>query len=237
MTREWLEAEYIGKGRSFNAICAELGIGRSALWRLLAKFGLRKVKAERTIKVEWLRQRYVVDLAPVEVIAEEAGCSVDTIKSWASIWKLERGQSFKRSREGRKRYSMPHTEAAKSKMSLSKTRPHEGYSRGKFMGHYERRYIHRIIAAECIGRELLDSEIVHHVDCDKANHHPLNLLVIERSAHQALHIVMRRLPDLNQVAWLRANGFSVEVVGDGDYQSSPAFVEWYGPEGRGRPLE
>lgn len=226
VTKEWLEQEYITNGRSGNDIQAELQINKSALWRLMRKLGVRKVTQDIVVERTWLKQRYTVDIAPVEVIAAEANCSVDTIKSWASLWGLKRGHEFQRTEEGRSRYSIPHTDEAKAKMSVSKTKLDDGYTRGKKVGKGSRRYLHRVIAEEVLGRPLTITDLVHHMDCDKTNHHPMNLLVIERETHSALHIVMRRNPNLDQIKWLRDMGFNVEIVGDGDHQESNAFREW-----------
>lgn len=46
---------------------------------------------------------------------------------------------------------------------------------------------HRIIAEQKIGRKLLPSEVVHHIDGDKTNNDPSNLVVLTRAEHRALH--------------------------------------------------
>lgn len=49
-------------------------------------------------------------------------------------------------------------------------------------------YIHRIVAQEKIGRKLKSGEIVHHIDEDKTNNNPENLMVFKsRSAHICYH--------------------------------------------------
>lgn len=227
-TKDWLTTEYVTKNRTFADIRAELGLSKSAMYRLLARHEISKVKQKRSLDKKWLLKRYVEDLADVNIIADEAGVSVDTVKSWASIWGLKRGHAFQSTDEGRRKYSKPHTDASRRKMSKAKMKPGEGYTRGKFMQGQDRRYVHRIIAQEVLKRELRSSEVVHHMDCDKTNHHPTNLLVLDRTSHSALHIVMRAMPELDQIKWLSENKLGAEYLGNKDYHESPCFKEWYG---------
>lgn len=46
---------------------------------------------------------------------------------------------------------------------------------------------HKKIAEECLGRRLLLIECVHHVDWNPTNNNQINLFVLNRSAHSALH--------------------------------------------------
>lgn len=55
---------------------------------------------------------------------------------------------------------------------------------GAFVGFV---YEHRYIAEQCIGRYLYPDEVVHHLDNNKLNNHPNNLLVILRNQHIKLH--------------------------------------------------
>lgn len=48
-------------------------------------------------------------------------------------------------------------------------------------------YEHVKVAQKFMGRRLRSAEIVHHLDGDRANNNPKNLLVIERSQHVKLH--------------------------------------------------
>lgn len=49
------------------------------------------------------------------------------------------------------------------------------------------RHEHRVVAENKIGRKLLPSEHVHHIDGNKHNNHPDNLIVMSSSEHGQLH--------------------------------------------------
>lgn len=46
-------------------------------------------------------------------------------------------------------------------------------------------HVHRIVAAEMLGRDLLPGEVVHHIDGDKHNNDPSNLAVLPSQAEHA----------------------------------------------------
>ncbi|MCC3459783.1 MAG: HNH endonuclease [Oscillatoriales cyanobacterium] len=48
-------------------------------------------------------------------------------------------------------------------------------------------YLHRIIAEQTLGRSLKPGEIVHHMDEDKTNNSPENLVVCTASVHRQYH--------------------------------------------------
>lgn len=49
-------------------------------------------------------------------------------------------------------------------------------------------YEHRVVAEEILGRPLREGEVVHHLDCDRTNNDPSNLIVLASKAdHVKLH--------------------------------------------------
>jgi hypothetical protein len=50
---------------------------------------------------------------------------------------------------------------------------------------------HRIVMEEYLGRELLPTEIVHHIDGNKLNNDISNLMIVSNSEHMKIHVKMR----------------------------------------------
>jgi len=51
---------------------------------------------------------------------------------------------------------------------------------------------HMIVAEQKLGRYLLPNEHVHHIDCNRQNNHPDNLMVVDITEHQKYHSHLRR---------------------------------------------
>lgn len=99
------------------------------------------------------------------------------------------------SKEFRKQKSKQFTEMNKTLMTekqyiekrrqtlLGKNNNKKGYV--KYYGRHE----HRIVAEKKIGRKLMKGEVVHHIDGDKRNNKPDNLMVLSsQSEHIKLHL-------------------------------------------------
>ena len=54
---------------------------------------------------------------------------------------------------------------------------------------------HRLVVERAIGRELLSSEIVHHIDGNKQNNDLSNLEVMSRSKHTTLHSLGKQMSE------------------------------------------
>ena len=54
-------------------------------------------------------------------------------------------------------------------------------------------YSHRLNMEKALGRKLLKTEIVHHIDCDKTNDDINNLLLCSASEHKLLHMQLEHI--------------------------------------------
>ncbi len=53
--------------------------------------------------------------------------------------------------------------------------------------HGKRRAVHVLLMEEILGRPLKENEVVHHINEDKLDNRPENLMVMDRAEHNALH--------------------------------------------------
>jgi hypothetical protein len=201
---------------------------------------------------EYLTRRYVDDLAMIQDIAAEIGCSIHTIKKRIVVWQVLRGKVLQSSglvpiwnkgltkdsdvrlasvsqknsgsnngMAGRESWNKGLTAATDSrlagisagrmgydpgeetreKMRLAKTGKFgpdsnrwkggktylNGYGANRMTTGGVRKYTHRAVAEEALGRPLLRTEHVHHIDRVKSNNVPENLLVLSNANHNKLH--------------------------------------------------
>ena len=97
----------------------------------------------------------------------------------------------------------------------------------KLLGRHE----HRVVAEQKIGRKLLSIEHVHHIDGNKHNNNPENLIVLTISEHLKLHAAERKggppprktklSPD--QIKAIRADDRSDLIIAK-EYNVSPSLI-------------
>lgn len=56
-----------------------------------------------------------------------------------------------------------------------------------YLMHGDDKYLHRTIASAALGRPLTTNEIVHHIDYNKQNNDPSNLLICTQAYHRLIH--------------------------------------------------
>jgi hypothetical protein len=228
---------------------------------------------------DYLTRRYVDELARVEEIAAEVGCSVPNIKKRIKDWAVYRGRALQKagivkawnegltkagdprlasvsrknagagngmagkrpwnaglaaaddprlaelSRQMSGRTVSDETRAKQAAAKVGKYGPLSnrwkggktylnGYGAHRMTSGGVRKYAHRMVAEEKLGRALLPSEHVHHIDRDKGNNEPINLLVLSHMDHNRLHRAIDAGADsrAQQIEWLTAQGIKFEEL-------------------------
>jgi DNA-directed RNA polymerase subunit RPC12/RpoP len=88
------------------------------------------------------------------------------------------------------------TDDVKAKLTLS----HMGTGEGKSYPKIKGRHIHRVVAEMKLGRPLSSEEVVHHIDGDKNNNDPKNLMVLpSQKEHARLHMIQRLEGEDNEI--------------------------------------
>ena len=81
------------------------------------------------------------------------------------------------------------TFAVREKLRNSKLGTGLGKTYTKFYGRHE----HRIVAEEMLGRKLKKGEVIHHIDGNKRNNSPENLMIFKSlSEHSKYHMQLRK---------------------------------------------
>ena len=185
-----------------------------------------------------VRRRYIDEAEPIETIAASLGISVAYARVYVQAFGMfrDRGAIYRagsvpKPRKGVRdpgslrdiasRAAPAWSEEHRAKLAAAK-RGKLGEQSNRWVGGHDvggyagsgsgktKTYEHRVIAAKTLERPLLSEEHVHHMDKNRKNNEPQNLLVLHTSVHTKLHVAMRKDPELDQKQWLRDNNHSFE---------------------------
>lgn len=138
----------------------------------------------RAMTKEKFRELYHVQHLSAEEIGAMFKCGASTVRRKAAKFGLAKGRGKEKSRvpKGDKHWSW----------RGGKHEDGNGYIRLRMPDHpnaNKNGYVleHRFVASEAIGRPLATSEEVHHIDGNKKNNSPDNLIVVPKGEHQRLH--------------------------------------------------
>ena len=81
------------------------------------------------------------------------------------------------------------TDSTRTKIKIAQTMPDS--ERVSYAKHYGK-HLHRVVAEEMLGRPLVKGEVVHHIDENKQNNDPSNLMVFPSQADHARHHLAER---------------------------------------------
>jgi hypothetical protein len=193
---EWLRTEYLEKNRSSSAIAKEIGCDKGTVCRALKRIGvLTRVRTSRYPQLndyDWLKEKYIIEGLSLNEIARQVGSTNGNV--WTHL--KQQNIPIRTDSEGlAKKYPTRRLGELASNWRGGRRTIQHGYiyvykpdhpnatKSGAVMEH-------RLIAEKKLGRYLTKDEVVHHIDEDKTNNDPDNLMVMSRYHHKTLHGVI-----------------------------------------------
>jgi hypothetical protein len=147
-------------------------------------------------------------------IAEELDVGITTVWRWlksegiATVSSAERlkGREWPEARRAHhpkkpaRQADAPHGHEIVTARSIgNKSRTGHGYIT-VHVGRKRKQYEHILVAERAMGRSLRQGEVVHHINCNRTDNRPENLLVCTIQYHLQLHKRMRRHPYWSAIA-------------------------------------
>lgn len=145
----------------------------------------------------------------IPMVSDETGIARSTVRNWLANHEVlrTRGNALRMASKegrlgtGRLGVKRVFTEEHKNKIRAAKLAHGATFAAGKSLkpsgyfeitrGKHKGRGEHRVIMEGKLGRKLAHDEIVHHVDGDKTNNTPSNLVVMSASQHASHHATER----------------------------------------------
>jgi hypothetical protein len=191
---EWLRNEYIDKLRTLQSIAEEVGCCKTQLCRAMERHGIdRRRRTSKYLLInnkDWLRKAYIDDGRSMNNIAKEVGCKVGVLHDAFKAMGIN-------TRSDKEAYALQYKDIPNLG---DKTSNWKGGRRVTDKGYIylfapdhpfaDKRgtvFEHRLVMEHLLGRYLNPSEVVHHVDGNKQNNDPSNLLVMDRVLHRMTH--------------------------------------------------
>lgn len=229
ISRDWLEQRYVKDLASVADIATEAGCSIHNIRRYLKKWAIHRGKAAIVGKPAWnsgLTKENDERLAKLSedrkgennpmygTPAWNAGLSKETDERVANVAKKLKGRSpDEETREKMRRAKMgkfgEESNAWRGGVQYS-----NGYGVNRLSVGGRRIYAHRFLAEQILGRELGTDEHVHHMDRNKHNNVPENLIVLLTDDHNRLHRAIEAGHESReeQIAWLKNNGIKFEEL-------------------------
>lgn len=231
ISKEWLEQRYVVDLLRVEDIAIEAKCGAANIRRLLKKFGLRRGRSFQRGKPAWNAGLTKDTDERVARSAEakrgennpmfgrdawNSGLKKDTDERVAAISVALTGRDFSEATRERMRQAKLGKSGDQANAWDGGIQYSNGYGVLRITVSGERIYLHRHIAQTILCRALTTNEEVHHIDRNKKNNDPVNLIVLVEGDHNKLHraIEIGYESREDQISWLKENNIPFEVLNE-----------------------
>ncbi len=229
--KEWLERRYAVDFATVDVIAGEVGCGVPNIRRLLKKWGIKRGHVVQAMGLTpvWNKGLTKESDPRLKRISESRAGEGNPMfgrEAWNKGLTKEddpRLMSVSEALTGREVSLETRRKQSEAKVGLCGESANNWQGGSTYSNGYGvtrstingvRNYAHRHVAEMFIGRPLLSSEHVHHIDRNKMNNDPGNLIVIETEDHNRLHRAIEvgyESPEA-QRNWLRENSIRYQEV-------------------------
>lgn len=212
--RAWLAFQYYQLRKSTAAIGRECGVSSSTIWYRMIDEGLKirsRGEAHRGKRYQinkpyrnpqWLTHQYHDLQKSIQDIASELHVAPNTVsrsmkalgvrrRSFSEIQKMPCWQIARAAKIGK----FAGDKSAQWRGGRLVCRGYVLLHKRDHPGADQKGYVreHRLVAEQSTGRALQPTEVVHHIDFDRSNNAPVNLVVMGRGEHWIYHRQMNHL--------------------------------------------
>lgn len=195
---EFLQKAYIEEGRTIKEMCPIMGVKSDiTASRILKAYGINTNNNERQAKKsrkgmddksfkQYLLKEYFEKRRSINALAEELNVSHVIVARYLKKY----GITLRTKNEQLKCQKNPNYKGGRHICS-------NGYVEIVVIGHPATNvrgyvYEHRVVAEKKLGRYLRSDEVVHHIDGNKTNNAPENLIVLSNNGHAKLHSLLKQ---------------------------------------------